>query len=476
MKRLTTALLVLWLVGCDDDPPVPPPPARDAGPSMDAGPPGGVPRDAGPPLATIDGVIDDEEWAGADTVTLERDTDRPGTVLRRLLAQVEPDRLVVAVDGTIAAGDTLVVYIDRALDEGVGVADLSTIDDTDGALDAALANGPSTPAGFAADFAFGTDAMPRIVAGLDAGGGWRDLSDPSDLTWLTGEEAPMACAAEACEAAIPLSTLGGEAPRTIALFARVVSGAGGYTNQTLPEDADPAVVTNVLRLSDVEDTDAGMPDAGVPDAGPEGVVVDGVLSSGEWDAAMRFTQSTPAAGSFVGSSLDALYAIRTSDRLFVAVEATLNPGNALAVYVDRDLFGIFGLASPTPLDDTLGDLDRALSRPMFTPAEVLIDHAWGTLDMGRGAVAFDDRMGWRDVGTTPDDFRPFDVAMAPTVCGANVCETSIALSDLSVGAADSIGLYARLVSATSAAFSNQTLPLDDPAAPELISVYVQLDP
>lgn len=472
---MAAALMLVSLVGCEDDPPAPPPPTRDAGPRMDAGPPPVVRRDAGPGVAAIDGIIDDDEWEGAASAELERDTDSPGTELRRLLARLEDDRLVVAIDGTLAAGDTLVVYVDRALEEGVGIADLSTIDDTDAALDAALSFGPSTPAGFAADFAFGTDATPRDVTGLDPGAGWRELDDPSALTWLSGMEAPLVCTLEACEAALSLDALGGEAPRTVALFARVVSGAGGYTNQTLPEDDDPATVTSLLRLDDAVVPDAGMPDAGV-DAGPEGVVVDGALSPGEWDAAMMLTQSTVATGSFVGSSLDALYALRTDDRLYVAVEATLTAGNALVVYVDRDLFGIFGLPSPTPLDDVSGQLDRALSRPMFTPAEVLIDHAWGTLDLGRAATAFDDRMGWRDVGTTPDDFRAFDVADAPTVCGPSVCETSIALADLGVGSGDAIGLYARLVSATSAALSNQTLPFDDPANPDFVTEVVRLDP
>jgi hypothetical protein len=486
---LALGLLAAVAAGCGErerPPPAPRPDGsagRDAG-AFDAGPPRPR-RDAGPPGPTLDGVVD-AEWDEATCATSDVATDRPNSTLTRLCALIEDDQLAVAVEATLADGDALVVYVDRALGGGDGVPDLAALSDEDGALDGALSRGLTTPAAFAADFAFGTTVLPRTPVGLDETAGWRALDDPADLTWIAAEEAPLVCSAAACETRLPLSRLGGEPPRTIALFARIVRGDGGLTNQTLPEDDPdaPRIVSELLTLDEgTVPPDGGAPatDGGVPpsDGGAVGVVVDGVVAPGEWAGAAEATSSQPApsSGPFAGNTLRRLRALRTADRLHVAVEGTLTPGNAYLMYVDRALGGPAGLASPTPLVDLVGGLDRALSKELFTPAEARVDFGWGTLDTGRGATGLDDRMGWRDLGTDPSNFRTIDAAAAPTACsGAGTCETSIALSELGVTAGDTVALFVRLGDADSVNLSNQTLPMDDPAAPSFVTTILEVPP
>jgi hypothetical protein len=427
----------------------------------------------------LDGVVDGE-WDDAACVTSEVDTDRPGSTLTRLCAFLDEGHLFVAVEGTLAGSDALVVYLDRELGGSDGVSDLSDLADEDGALDVALSRALSTPAGFAADFAWGTTVVPRTPVGLDETAGWRELDDPTELGWIAAEDAPLVCGADACETRIPLSRLGGEAPRTLALFARIARGDGGLTNQTLPEDDPdaPATVSELLTIDEgAVPPDAGAPmDAGV-DAGPTGLVIDGVVDPGEWAGALEATSSQPSSGSFAGNTLRTLRVIRTATELHVAIEGTLTTGNAYLMYVDHDLGGFDGVTSPTPLVDVVGGLDLALSKELYTPADVRVDFGWGTLDTGRSASGPDDRMGWRDLGTDPSNFATIDAADAPTACSsAGVCETSISLTDLGAAAGDTIALFVRIGDADSVNLSNQTLPMDDPGAPGFVATTLEVPP
>lgn len=450
---------------------------------MDSGP--FVRRDGGPREPTVDGVITEGEWRNGTVAENTVETDRVGSALTRLRAALSNDALVVAVEGTLAEGDALVVYVDRALGEADGV-DLGALADEDGALDVALSSPAGAPlvgpTGFRVDAALGTTEMPRSAVGLDEATGWRDVgTDASNFAWLPGEEGLLVCSDTVCEGSLPLEALGGEAPRTIALFARIVRADGALTNQTLPEDdADaPATVSAVLTLDEgAIVVDAGTPDAGPPDAGPpDGVVIDGVLGVEEWASASVFTNTAAPAGTFATNPpLTRLFTMRDATHLYMAVEGGVSAGNAIVAYLDRDVGDGTGVPSPTPLDDFNGDLDRALSKMLFTPSDLWIDFAWGTLDMGRVGALNDPRMGWRDVSSNLSLFAPVSSTVAPTACGPTTCETSISLAALGAGSGDDIGVFVRLVSATSLAMSNQTLPMDDPLAPELVSVYALVRP
>lgn len=475
MRALLLGLGFLCL-GCEERMRPPPPPARDAGPPMDASADGGVRprRDGGAAAKVIDGTVGDGEWADAIEATSSTATDAEGSTLRRLLAAIEDDTLFVAIEGTLAAGDAMVLYVDHSLGEPEGVAELASLADEDGALDAAISSPFETPEGFRADFAWGTTVLPRTPVGFDAEAGWRAIDGAPAFVWVSAEEGPTVCGEAACEAAIPLARLGGTRPRTIAMFARIVRADGAFTNQTLPmDDADAPGVVNALTTVD---DGTPMPDAGVPDAGPDAsapaaIVIDGRIDpADEWDDAARFEQSVTAIAPFFGASAQTLYVLRDATALRVAIQGALGPDHALVMYVDHDVSGPDGLASPTALDDFVGALDTALSKSLITPAELRVDAAWGTLDLLREAAVGDDRMGWRSLAS-PSAYSNLPGA---TVCGPELCETEIALADLGVAAGAEIGLFVRLVSATSDAFSNQTLPLDDAFAPEVVSVYVSI--
>ncbi|MCB9593249.1 MAG: hypothetical protein H6719_11005 [Sandaracinaceae bacterium] len=475
MRALLVVGLVLLSLGCEDRV-IPPPPGGDAGPRlpMDAGVP--TRRDGGSSAPVVDGTLDDAEWAGATAARSNTPTDTDGSVLTRLVARVVDDALYVGVEGTLADGDTLVLYVDHTLGGADGVDDLASLTDEDGALDADLSSPVVTPTDFRADFAWGTTSMPRTSVGLDAETGWRNLGTPDRFTWVAAETAPTVCSDTACETSIPLAELGGARPRTLAMFARIAHTAGGWANQTLPgDDASAPGVVNVLY--EIDDgstvTDGGVADGGLDGSTPTGIVLDGVIDpADEWAAATLFEQSTTGTGAFAGDQAQALYVLRDSVSLRVALRGTLGADHAFVMYVDNDVSGVDGLASPTPLDDFVGALDTALSKSMVLPSELRIDAAWGTLDMDRTAAVGDDRMGWRSL------FDPSTFTNLPgaTVCGTEVCETEIALADLGVAATAEIGLYVRLVSANTAAFSNQTLPLDDGFSPEVVSVYVSIPP
>lgn len=470
---------------CKREPP-PPPPPFDAGPPRDAGSIDArvfPRRDAGPLGPIVDGVVDDDEWADAVLAENTVDTDEPGSALERLRAVVVDGRLFVAVEGTVADGGALLVYVDGELGGADGVSDFADLTDEDGVLDGRLSRSFALPVGFAADAALGTTLMPRTTVGLDDGSGWRDIgTDPTEFRWLPGETAPLVCSATACEASIELGELPGEVPRELAVFARLESAAGVLTNQTLPEDdpADPATVGVVLTVNDGEPPppDAGVPlDGGVDDAGTgSGPTIDGVVGVTEWAGALLETNARTADGtSFAGNALRTLRVLRDSERLYVAIEGELFGDSAILMYVDADVASGSGIMNASELVDGVGALDNSLSfRNIILHPELRVDFAWGTLDMSRAAAGIDDRMGWRDVATNPAAFIPVSSASAPTVCSATACETSIRLADLGARAAGSVGVFVRLGSTRLAILSNQTLPFDLDA--ESVTVFAEALP
>lgn len=478
MRRLLPLLLLTFASACEEEPPLPPPPRMDAT-WPDGGPPRDaffIRRDAGPTGGILmDGVVDEEVWMDASTTEAVVDTDRPGSELLRLRAFIGAGRLFVAVEGSLAADDALTVYVDNAVGDAAGIDDLGLLTDETGALDSAISSALSTPSGYEMDYAFGTVLMPHAAVGLDDAAGWRELVVGDTLPWETGEDAPVVCSADACEASIDLDRLGGAAPRTLAIFARIVRGDGGWANQTLPLDdpASPGVVSTFLEIDEaVPEADAGTPDAGI-DGGPRGVSIDGVLDPGEWTGAACWSNDVAPTAIFAGNRLTRLCALRNTSELYLSVEGSLTSGNAIVAYVDSDVGGPGGLISPIVLDDLVGDLDRAISKFLTPTAELQIDHAWGVLDMPRSVSSADARVGWRHIATAPSSF---STLTGLTACSASACETSITLSALGTSSTDEIGLALRLVSGTSLAMSNQTIPADDAFQPESIGVFARIAP
>jgi hypothetical protein len=219
---------------------------------------GSVGTDAGSPPPNIDGTLSTGEWARALTTVDVTTSIWAGNELRGLRVLVQDGSLYLALEGRIegSPANAMAVYVDRDLDEAIGVASLATLTDATDPLDTAITAAFTTPAGFRTDLVFGTLDMARSASGSDPRMGWRDLNraaSVADLYWVTAAVAPVACSATACETRLPLSELGGTAPRRMGFFARIVSGdSSASPNQTLPSDdgAMPRTVSMVLELNE----------------------------------------------------------------------------------------------------------------------------------------------------------------------------------------------------------------------------------
>lgn len=219
--------------------------------------------------------------------------------------------------------------------------------------------------------------------------------------------------------------------------------------------------------------DAG-PDARAIDAGPPPPTIDGTIGATEWSAATSDTDATPSAWG-AANQLRAIHALLRAEGLYLAIEGTVEPANAIVAYVDRARGTTEGVVLSSLTDGT-GDLDDALSAGIATPADVRPDLGWGTRDMSRAAVASDPRMGWRDfVRGSASDFYWVD---AMSVCGASACETFLPRSALDMGMGATrprtVAIFARIASADGLMSPDQTLPSDDPSMPRTVSVVLEL--
>jgi len=202
-----------------------------------------------PAQITLDGVLDDAAWSSGVSSTSGIVTDWAGSSLSGLKMVVLDGTLYLGVEGRVTGGNALVVYLDALLGQGGGLADPALLSDGTGTLDDAISAGFLTPATFSTDFAFGTASMPRTASAVDGIQGFRDLkADPSNFAWIDGGLAPSVCSANACEASIPIATLGAQAGTAISAFVRIVNWDGQFTaNQSLPED--PNAISNPLQVS-----------------------------------------------------------------------------------------------------------------------------------------------------------------------------------------------------------------------------------
>jgi hypothetical protein len=193
-------------------------------------------------VKTLDGVIDGDEWREAVFAAAQVPSDWGPNELTYLAAELDDSYLWLAVRGAVENDkNALVVYLDTVAGQGVAprdISDQSGEDELDDALSAEL----DAPAGFLADFAWGTLRMSTDVRGGTAHTGLRGLRTPSDLAWIDtpppAEPEPCVysvCSESACEVRIPMATLGGTEP--ITMFARLTNSDGdAFSNQTLPLD------------------------------------------------------------------------------------------------------------------------------------------------------------------------------------------------------------------------------------------------
>ncbi len=172
--------------------------------------------------------------------------------LSRLYAAWNDQFLYVGIRGRCEAVNAIVGYVDLDMGPGTGVADMTTLTDTTGALDDALSSLVTVQeAGFGAEMGFGTKGMAAAVEFVGRENtppecdlaGWRMLGNPADFAWvLTGGEVLTDPDDGGVETWIPLSVLypsGIPADgATLGLVVRLVNQDGTATsNQALPADA-----------------------------------------------------------------------------------------------------------------------------------------------------------------------------------------------------------------------------------------------
>ncbi len=199
---------------------------------------------------TVDGALSDWDSAlvgATNSVT----TDWTNATLSTLYVAFDDTNLYLGIEGTVDTNQALVGYLDIDYGQSTGVADMSNITDGTGNLDAALSGVLDvTATGFGAEFAFGSKEMNEVINGLDDAAGWRSLSNPADLAWLTGT---VDAGTGVLELSIPIATLwpsgvpaGGA---TAAVVVKIADYEGAaYANQTLPEEDTGATVSQVFTF------------------------------------------------------------------------------------------------------------------------------------------------------------------------------------------------------------------------------------
>ncbi len=258
----------------------------DANPdaTLDARTDTGVPADAAPDAApaprctpAIDGTISPAEYTAA---LRAQNTTLPSAwgpnELRELYLCYDDRALYLAVRGSVetspmgSPANAIVVYIDRDYGSATGISLFSALNDRSGALDTALSSAFTLTAGagaFGVEGAFGVAGLRTITSmSSDETQGWRlfwpTTAVPDRRTnfayVVTGVSTQCQDRAgtmdDVCETSIAWTSLF-EGPRpattTIALFARIVNGAGDNSpDQTLPFDmpATPRSISRVLTM------------------------------------------------------------------------------------------------------------------------------------------------------------------------------------------------------------------------------------
>ncbi|MFO0627267.1 MAG: hypothetical protein U0325_16780 [Polyangiales bacterium] len=201
----------------------------------------------------LDGVLG-TDWPSVSLVA-ENPTPSPWgpalNALRALRVAWDDQNLYVGVSGVVESTNALVVFLDRDVSTSpTGLRAPSSLTDSTGALDDAVSCAiDATPAGFGAEFAWGTVGMQRKSATeLRPEVGLRDVTCArcaGDLGWIAGDAAVcVGGATPACEVAIPWVAIYGQAGRpprpTLGLFVRVTNRDGSAVAPQVSLPRDPS--------------------------------------------------------------------------------------------------------------------------------------------------------------------------------------------------------------------------------------------
>lgn len=226
------------------------------------------------------------------------------------------------------------------------------------------------------------------------------------------------------------------------------------------------------RDTGATDTGTGMLDApGVEtDAGVSlAIRVDGLFDEAYWNGGggNASTNATPALTPYEGDAITVVHYGRDANWLYVGVEATLVPGDAIALWLDTPAAsGV--LLNGTGLADRANTVNAVLSTGLNS---VVVDFqpqlGWGTSVLPHGRVVGDATLGWRTLAASPSAFGSVR-ANTTSACSATGCETAILLTEAGVLPSERLQFVVRL-GRPNVGFSNQAHPTIDGAAPEFVS-------
>jgi hypothetical protein len=200
-------------------------------------------------------------------------------------------------------------------------------------------------------------------------------------------------------------------------------------------------------------------------------VVDGALGE-DWPAAHLLAENDTVTDWGEGlNEMRALWVAWDEDALTLGIDGLCESDNAIVFYLDPDYGAGSGLSDATTIGDGDGALDIALGGRVAV-ADPAFGADWGGGTKGMASVTADalsGDAGLRLLANAQDlGWFPAAVATGPAV------EVSIPMSTLLPegvpGSGATLAVFARLVNRDGEHLSNQTLPLDDPVAPEDVSL------
>ncbi len=203
--------------------------------------------------------------------------------------------------------------------------------------------------------------------------------------------------------------------------------------------------------------------------------IDGVITEDGSDWTEDQHVGTNATASDWGDNvLTDLYVSYDDNNLYIGVKGFVEYDNALVVYLDVDYGpGSGGLSAISAATDTTGALDNCMSADItVNDTNFKADWAVGTKGMASANHVMDDEAGWRNVGIDSADFWWYEGAFVTGTGGFEAALPLDTLFDGPVPDGAQIALFARLQNYDGQYFSNQTVPEDDPAQPNLVSQLV----
>lgn len=200
-------------------------------------------------------------------------------------------------------------------------------------------------------------------------------------------------------------------------------------------------------------------------------IVDGTIAE-DWPEAYVLADNPIETDWGVGvNEMRTLRVAWDDENLAIAIDGTCEADNAIVLYLDVDYGAGSGLRDATTINDADGALDIALGGVVVVgDAAFGADWAGGTKGMASVAAdAMSGDAGFRLLFNVDDlGWYPGVVATGPAV------EASVPMATVLPGGVPRSGatlaIFARLVNRDGEFLSNQTLPLDDPAAPADVSL------